>query len=57
MVAGGLVKDALYVVRPDGYVALAAASDAPATLRAYQKELSLTFGEVARPRRTRQGHR
>jgi hypothetical protein len=45
----GIARDALYVVRPDGYVGLAAASDAPTALRAYQTELSLTFGEVARP--------
>jgi hypothetical protein len=44
----GIARDAFYLVRPDGYVGLAAATDAPAALRAYQTGLSLTFGEVAR---------
>lgn len=33
--ATGLARDALYLVRPDGYVALAAAADGGATLAAY----------------------
>jgi 2-polyprenyl-6-methoxyphenol hydroxylase-like FAD-dependent oxidoreductase len=45
----GIARNAFYLVRPDGYVGLAAAIDAPTALRAYQTRLSLTFGEVARP--------
>jgi hypothetical protein len=33
--AAGLGRDALYLVRPDGYVALADAAGTPALLRAY----------------------
>ena len=33
--AAGLARDAAYLVRPDGYVALAAADDAPARIRRY----------------------
>jgi 2-polyprenyl-6-methoxyphenol hydroxylase-like FAD-dependent oxidoreductase len=44
----GIAQDAFYLVRPDAYVGLAAVSDAPAALRAYQARLGLTFGEVGR---------
>jgi 2-polyprenyl-6-methoxyphenol hydroxylase-like FAD-dependent oxidoreductase len=45
----GFAQDALYLVRPDGYIGLAAASDAPAALRDYQARLGLAFTDVRRP--------
>jgi 2-polyprenyl-6-methoxyphenol hydroxylase-like FAD-dependent oxidoreductase len=45
----GIARDAFYLVRPDGYVGLATANDAPTALRAYQARLGLTFAEVGRP--------
>jgi hypothetical protein len=45
----GIARNAFYLVRPDGYMGLAAAIDAPAALRAYQTRLNLIFGEAARP--------
>jgi len=45
----GIARDAFYLVRPDGYIGLAAASDAPAALRDYQARLGLAFAEVWRP--------
>ena len=41
----GLARGALYLVRPDGYVGLAAASDA-AALRGYQARLGLRFADA-----------
>jgi 2-polyprenyl-6-methoxyphenol hydroxylase-like FAD-dependent oxidoreductase len=40
----GVARDAFYLVRPDGYVGLAAASGAPAALRDYQARFNLAFG-------------
>jgi hypothetical protein len=49
----GIARDAFYLVGPDGYVGLAAASDAPAALRDYQARFNLAFGrghdEIAEP--------
>jgi hypothetical protein len=38
----GIARDALYLVRPDGYVALADEGADPATLRAYLAERGIT---------------
>jgi 2-polyprenyl-6-methoxyphenol hydroxylase-like FAD-dependent oxidoreductase len=43
----GLQKDAFHLVRPDGYVALAAAADAPAALVQYQARHELRFQPTA----------
>jgi 2-polyprenyl-6-methoxyphenol hydroxylase-like FAD-dependent oxidoreductase len=40
----GLARDALYLVRPDGYIALADRAATPATLTAYLDARSLRFG-------------
>src|SRR5262249_26938477 len=42
----GIARDAFYLVRPDGYVGLAATGDAPAAFRAYQARLGLAFAEA-----------
>jgi 2-polyprenyl-6-methoxyphenol hydroxylase-like FAD-dependent oxidoreductase len=42
-VAAGLARDAAYLVRPDGYVALAMAEPSAATLRAYVDQHGLSF--------------
>jgi len=39
----GIARDAFYLIRPDGYVGLAAASGAHAALRSYQARFGLTF--------------
>ena len=39
----GIARDAFYLVRPDGYVGLAATGDAPVAFRAYQARLGLVF--------------
>jgi 2-polyprenyl-6-methoxyphenol hydroxylase-like FAD-dependent oxidoreductase len=44
----GIARGAFYLVRPDGYVGLAAASNAPAALRDYQASFGLAFAEVGR---------
>jgi hypothetical protein len=44
----GIARDAFYLVRPDGYVGLAAVGDAPAALRDYQARLGLAFAETGR---------
>jgi hypothetical protein len=42
----GFERDAAYLVRPDGYVALAAAgSDASAKLKTFAENHKLTFGD------------
>jgi 2-polyprenyl-6-methoxyphenol hydroxylase-like FAD-dependent oxidoreductase len=41
--AAGLARGALYLIRPDGYVGLAAAGDAAAKLRDYQARWHLRF--------------
>jgi 2-polyprenyl-6-methoxyphenol hydroxylase-like FAD-dependent oxidoreductase len=42
----GLERGAVYLVRPDGYVALAATQDAPARLSAYARRIGLRPGEA-----------
>jgi 2-polyprenyl-6-methoxyphenol hydroxylase-like FAD-dependent oxidoreductase len=50
----GLQKGALYLVRPDGYVALADASADPGRLRQYLADISLEGASIVRgPRRVR----
>ena len=41
--AAGLAEDAVYLVRPDGHVALAMAKAEPGALAAYARERALTF--------------
>jgi hypothetical protein len=42
--AAGLTRDALYLLRPDTYVALAEASQDPAVLERYGSERALRLG-------------
>jgi hypothetical protein len=44
----GIARDAFYLVRPDGYVGLAAASDVADRLRAYQARHGLVFAKTGR---------
>ena len=44
----GIARNAFYLVRPDGYVGLAAASDVADTLRAYQARFGLVFAKARR---------
>jgi hypothetical protein len=44
----GLERDALYLVRPDGYVALAASGGAARRLTSYRERLNLRFQDVRR---------
>ena len=46
----GLQRDATYLIRPDGYVALAATSDAAAAVKSYAEPLGLKF--AARKRKS-----
>jgi 2-polyprenyl-6-methoxyphenol hydroxylase-like FAD-dependent oxidoreductase len=43
----GLARDAFYLVRPDGYVGLAASKDVANNLRMYQDRFKLVFTEAA----------
>jgi hypothetical protein len=44
----GIARNAFYLVRPDGYVGLAAASDVADTLRAYRARFGLVFAKARR---------
>jgi hypothetical protein len=44
----GIARDAFYLVRPDGYIGLAAASDVGDALRDYQARLGLVFAKSGR---------
>jgi 2-polyprenyl-6-methoxyphenol hydroxylase-like FAD-dependent oxidoreductase len=45
----GLERDALYLIRPDGYIGLAAAGDPAPALAAYRARFGLDFAEAAPP--------
>ena len=44
----GIARNAFYLVRPDGYVGLAAASDVADTFRAYRARFGLVFAKARR---------
>src|SRR5580704_1719792 len=44
----GIARNAFYLVRPDGYVGLAAVSDVADTLRAYRARFGLVFAKARR---------
>jgi 2-polyprenyl-6-methoxyphenol hydroxylase-like FAD-dependent oxidoreductase len=48
MLEAGLERDALYLVRPDGYVALATSGEAASRLMSYRDRFSLRFQDVRR---------
>jgi hypothetical protein len=48
----GIARDAFYLIRPDGYVGLAAASaEAVIALRDYQTRLGIVFGDATQSSR------
>jgi hypothetical protein len=44
----GIARNAFYLVRPDGYVGLAAVSDVADTLRAYRARFTLILAQARR---------